>query len=66
MPPISVRPYFLHNRELLGGLARAGWETVLELMCVAVDDETFRPEMAAVVQTAGDLGKWQPHLHPMV
>ncbi len=48
------------------GAARAGWETVLELMTAAVDDAAFRPGMVAVVQTAGDLGNWQPHLHAMV
>ncbi len=31
-----LRPYFLHHRELLGELALAGWETVLELMVAAV------------------------------
>ena len=30
-----LRPHFLHHRELLGGLAHAAWETVLELMCAA-------------------------------
>jgi len=64
--PKMLRPYFLHHRELLGGLARAGWETVLELMATAVDDETFRPGMVAVVQTAGDMANWQPHTHAMV
>ena len=64
--PKMLRPYFLHHRELLGGLARAGWETVLELMVAAVGDATFRPGMVAVVQTSGDLGNWQPHLHALV
>ena len=64
--PKMLRPYFLHHRELLGGLSRAVWETVLELMIAAVDDETFRPGMVAVVQTAGDMANWQPHTHAMV
>ena len=34
--PKMLRPYFLHHRELLGGLARAAWETVRELMAAAV------------------------------
>jgi len=34
--PKMLRPYFLHHRALLGGLAHAAWETVLKLMCVAV------------------------------
>ena len=61
-----LRPYFLHHRELLGGLSRAAWETVLELMCVATGDEDIRPGMVAVVQTAGDLGNWHPHVHALV
>jgi hypothetical protein len=64
--PKMLRPYFLHHRELLGGLARAAWETVLELMIAAVGDATFRPGMVAVVQTSGDLGNWHPHTHAMV
>ena len=64
--PKMLRPYFLHHRELLGGLARAGWETVLEVMATAVDDATFRPGMVAVVQTAGDMGNFHPHVHALV
>jgi len=64
--PKMLRPYFLHHRELLGELARAGWETVLELMVAAVDDATFRPGMVAVVQTSGDRGNWHPHVHALV
>ncbi len=59
--PKMLRPYFLHHRELLGGLARAAWETVLELMIAAAGDEGMRPGVVAVVQTSGDLGNWQPH-----
>ena len=66
MIPKMLRPYFLHHRELLGGLSRAAWETVLELMTAAVDDETFRPGMVAVVQTAGDMGNFHPHVHALV
>jgi hypothetical protein len=64
--PKMLRPYFLHHRELLGELARAAWETVLELMCAAVGEEGMRPGMVAVVQTAGDLGNWHPHMHALV
>ena len=64
--PKMLRPYFLHHRELLGSLARATWETVLELMCAAAGDEDMRPGMVAVVQTAGDLGNWHPHVHALV
>ena len=35
-------------------------------MIAAVDDETFRPGMVAVVQTAGDLANFHPHVHAIV
>ena len=61
-----LRPYFLHHRELLGGLARAAWETVRELMVAATGEESLRPGMVVVVQTAGDLATWHPHVHALV
>ena len=64
--PKMLRPYFLHHRELLGGLARTAWETALELMRAAVGDEDIRPGMVTVVQTAGDLANWHPHVHAIV
>ena len=64
--PKMLRPYFLHHRELLGGLARAAWETVRELMVAATGEDSLRPGMVAVVQTAGDLANWHPHVHALV
>jgi len=64
--PKMLRLYFLHHRELVGGLARAAWETVLELMVAATGEQTLRPGMVAVVQTAGELARWHPHVHAMV
>ena len=64
--PKMLRPYFLHHRELLGKLARAAWETVRDLMIEATGEETLRPGVVAVVQTASDLGNWHPHVHPLV
>jgi hypothetical protein len=64
--PKMLRLYFLHHRELLGKLARAAWETVLDLMIEATGEESLRPGMVAVVQTAGDLGNWHPHVHALV
>jgi hypothetical protein len=64
--PKMLRPYFLHHRELLGGLARSAWETVLELMVAGTGEESLRPGMVAVVQTAGDLANWHPHVHALV
>ncbi len=57
---------FYDHRELLGGLARAAWETVRELMVAATGEESLRPGMVAVVQTAGDLANWHPHVHALV
>ena len=51
--PKMLRPYFLHHRGLLGGLSRAAWETVRELMVAATGGEDLRPGMVAVVQNRG-------------
>ena len=59
--PKMLRPCFLDHRELLGGLAHAAWEGVLELICAAAGEEEMRPGMVAVVRTAGDLANW-PHM----
>jgi hypothetical protein len=56
----------LHHRELLGGLARAAWETVRELIVAAAGEDGLRPGMVAVVQTAGDFANWHPHVHVLV
>jgi hypothetical protein len=55
--PKMLMLYFLHHRVLLGKLVRAAWQTVLDLMVEATGEETLRPGMVAVVQTAGDLAK---------
>jgi hypothetical protein len=53
--PKLLRPYFMHHRELLGPLCTAAWQTVRELMAVAVGEEQdFRPGMVAMSQTFGD------------
>jgi hypothetical protein len=64
--PKMLRPNFLYHRELLGGLPRAAWETACALMRAAAVDEALQPGMVAVVQTAGDLGGWHPHVHALV
>ena len=58
-----LRVFFLHHRELLGALCRAGWEVVRELMATAVGDPALRPGMVGVVQTWGDMLDWHPHVH---
>jgi hypothetical protein len=63
--PKMLRIYFLHHRELLGALSRAGYETVKELMAAAVEEKGFRPGMVSVVQTFGEGAKFHPHLHAL-
>lgn len=48
-----LRPFFLHHRELLGGLCRAGWEVVRELIATAAGDAEVRPRMIAVSRWPG-------------
>jgi len=64
--PKMLRPYFLFHRELLTELARAGYETVHELMAAAVDDKNVRVGMVASIQTFSDNLVWNPHLHCVV
>ena len=63
--PKMIRPYFLYHRPLLGKLSRAAYETVQELMAeAAIGEEGFRTGM--VIQTAGDTGEHNPHVHAIV
>ena len=59
-----LRPYFLHHRELLGRLARAAWETVLQLMVAATSEETLQPGLVcrgAVTSSHQDPPTVSPH-----
>jgi len=56
-----LRPYFLFRRELLTELARAAYETVLELMVALVDDHDAGVGMVVAIQTFSDNLKWNPH-----
>ncbi len=64
--PKMLRRYFLFHRELLTELARAGYETVHELLAAAVDDNNVRVGMVASIQTFSDNLVWDPHLHCIV
>ncbi len=69
IPPRCGQPgagRVLYHRELLGDLAHAAWEAVLELMRATAGDEELRLGMVAAVQTAGDLANWHPHVHALV
>ena len=46
--PKMFRPYFMHDRKLLGDLARLAYETIKELMIEAVGNDKARPGVVAV------------------
>jgi len=46
--PKMLRPYFLHHRELLGPLARAAWQTALEMIRAAAADDELQPGMVGI------------------
>ena len=54
---------FLRNRELLGDLSRAAWETVRAMMAEAAGDPGVRPGMVVVPQTFGSSVNAHPHVH---
>ncbi len=56
-----LRPYFMRQRELLGDLARLGYETIKELMLEAAGDPHARPGVVVVPQTFGSV----LNLHPL-
>jgi len=65
--PKMLRVYFLHHRELLGGLSRAAYETVKELVtAAALEEKGFRPGVVSVVQTFGERANFHPHVHALV
>jgi Dockerin type I domain/Putative transposase len=61
--PKILRAYFLRNRELLGDLSRAAWQTVRALMAEAAGDPGVRPGMVVVPQTFGSSVNVHPHVH---
>jgi len=58
-----LRPYFMHDRKLLGDLARLAYETIKELMIEAVGNDKARPGVVAVPQTFGNSINPHPHAH---
>jgi hypothetical protein len=64
--PKMLRPYFLHHRGLLGKLSQAAWQTVAEMVDAAAGcDESVRPGMVTVVQTARSDLAFSPHIHAL-
>ncbi len=64
--PKRLRPYFLHDRRLLGVLSRTAYDTLRDFLRASVGDQTSVPGVIASVQTFGSLLNWQPHLHFLV
>lgn len=54
------RSSFLFHCEHVTELARAGYESVHELMAAAVDDNNVRGGMVVSIQTFSDSLKWNP------
>ncbi len=59
--PKRLRLYFRYNRELLGSLIHAAWETVNEIYSEEIVMGEAFPGMIAGIQTFGDLINWHPH-----
>lgn len=65
-PRKRLRPYFLHDRRLLGVLSRTAYDTLRDFLRASLGDQTAVPGVIASVQTFGSLLNWQPHLHFLV
>ncbi len=64
--PKRLRLYFRYDRRLLGGLARAAWQTIVQVFNHALDREDIVPGMIAGIQTFGELLHFHPHIHALV
>jgi len=61
--PKRLRIFFRFDRGLLGGLARAAWETIVEVFRFVLGRNDVLPGAIAGVQTFGDLIHFHPHVH---
>jgi hypothetical protein len=64
--PKRIRLHFFWNRKLLSKLARCGWETVRDFLQAAVGRDDAVPGAVVAIQTFGNLGDLQTHLHMIV
>ena len=64
--PKRLRIYFRFDRNLLGGLCRAAYDTVRDVFKLEVDGGSGTPAMVGAVQTFGDLIHWHSHVHAIV
>jgi hypothetical protein len=64
--PKRLRPYFLHDRKLLGELCRVAYRTLRDFLRVTLGEADVVPGAVASIQTFGSLLGWHPHLHLVV
>jgi hypothetical protein len=64
--PKRLRPFFLHDRKLLGVLARLAYRTLRDFMRTTLREPDVVPGVVASIQTFGTVLNWHPHLHFLV
>jgi len=64
--PKRLRPFFLHDRSLLGLLSRVAYRTLRDFMRATLRQPDAVPGAIASIQTFGSLANWHPHLHCLV
>ncbi len=71
-PVVSATLSFLNDTSAADApVVRPSWKRSGDIWTIRFDqrtihEETLRPGMVSVVQTAGDLGNWHPHVHALV
>jgi len=61
--PKRLRVHFRFDRRLLGELARAAWDTIVEVYRTVLGRDDVLPGAIAGIQTFGELAHYHPHLH---
>jgi hypothetical protein len=64
--PKRLRPFFLHDRRLLGLLSRVAYRTLRDFMRTTLREPDAVPGVVSSIQTFGSLANWHPHLHLLV
>ena len=64
--PKRLRPFFVHDRRLLGQLSRVAYRTLRDFMRATLREPDVVPGVVACIQTHGSVVNWHPHLHCLV
>jgi len=64
--PKRLRPFFLHDRKLLGQLSRVAYRTLRDFLRATFRESDLVPGVVASIQTFGSLVNFHPHLHLVV